>query len=416
MAHKQHPADLATQQYRDVERALVHRSRWAQLTLLLVMAALILGFSLTLILAPKQAFSPIENRTLTTKPSFTLDALTDGSFGRSVSDFCADQFPWRSEFVSIKAGAELLLGKQQNNGVLYGTDNYLIKQAQPTEQAKTTLEQNADYADRFAHALKEQGIPFSAAIVPRSVDVNTSHLPALYDTAHADAAWAWLEDAFGKTELSAQALLTPLRDADRRGEAVWFKTDHHWTPLGAYVAYAALGETLGYEPYPLSSFEEQTVCENFMGTTHASSGMYWLEGEEITLLRYEGDELLVTEIVERGQVARTIQGLYDWQALDTHDEYNVFLGGTNTHILVKDPTREDLPTLLLIKDSFAQSIAPYLARHYNLILIDPRTYKTTSTPLLDLIVEYSPDRVLLLCGIDTLCDAASLKILTFGLK
>ena len=416
MTKKQHPADQLTEQYRALERTLSSKTQASHIVLLLLCAAMLVGFGTALCLGPKESFSPTENRTLTTKPTISPEALADGTLTRSLSDFCADQFPARSAFVSAKAATELLLGRQQNNDVLLGNDGYLIKRQEYTEENRQTLEQNLAYAARFAKAMGEQNIPFAMAVIPRSVDVNKQHLPTLYDTSASDAAWSWLENACTANSLSVQNLTKPLMGAADAGEQIWFKTDHHWTVRGAYHAYVALADTLGYVPYPYTDFTEQTITERFLGTTYSSSGMYWTDGEHLTLARYEGDEQLVTEIIEGGCVTKTIEGLYDLDAVRTHDEYNVFLGGTNTHIRVTDPTDQDKPTLILLKDSFAQSLAPYLARHYQLVLLDPRTYKTANGSISELIASYHPDRVLLLYGLDTLCDSTSLKMLTFGLK
>ena len=416
MTKKQHPADQLTEQYRALEHNKASRAKASHIALLLTCTSILVGFGAVLCLGPKESFSPTENRTLTTKPTVSLEALTDGTLTRSLSDFCADQFPARSSFVSAKAATELLLGRQQNNDVLIGSDGYLIKRQEYTEENRQTMEQNLVYAARFAKAMDEQNIPLAMAVIPRSVDVNTQHLPALYDTSASDAAWSWLKDACEANSLTVQDLTEPLKSAAQADERVWFKTDHHWTVRGAYHAYVALADTLGYVPYPYTDFTEQTVTESFLGTTYSSSGMYWTDGEHLTLARYEGDEQLVTEIIEGGRVTKTIEGLYDLDAVRTHDEYNVFLGGTNTHIRVTDSTDQEKPTLILLKDSFAQSLAPYLARHYQLVLLDPRTYKTANGSIAELIASYQPDRVLLLYGIDTLCDSTSLKMLTFGLK
>jgi hypothetical protein len=142
--------------------------------------------------------------------------------------------------------------------------------------------------------------------------------------------------------------------------------------------------------------------------------MRWTRADTLSLLRYEGDGDFVTEILEGDKIVRSIEGLYDWDALATHDKYRVFLGGTNTHIRVRS-TAAERPTLFLIKDSYAQSLSPFLARHFDLILLDPRTFKTASGTVSTQITEYAPDRVLLLYGIDTLCDSSSLRVLTLGL-
>ena len=415
MKPKQHEADQTTERYLNIERSRAPRSRTCHMALVVLCAALTVGLGLGLCFSEHEVFSPEENRYLTTAPIWGLDALLDGSMTRSLSDFCADQFPFRSHFITIKARSEQLLGKQQNNDVLLGSDGYLIACQEYTEEHREDLSQNLSAVRLFSERMEQSGIPFTFAVVPRSIDVNVSRLPALYDTANTNAVWEWLSEGCEQNSLSAHTLTEPLRAAAEQHTAVWYKTDHHWTALGAYYAYEALGKTLGYEPYPLSDFERITICENFYGTTHASSGMHWIEGEPLTLMRYEGDDRFITEIIGTKETI-TLQGLYDVSALSTHDEYNVFLGGTNAHIRVTDPTRSDLATLVLLKDSFSQSLAPYLARHFQLVLIDPRTFMASPDgSLFATVCSYEPDRVLLLCGIATLCEPSSQRNLIIGL-
>ncbi len=416
MISKKNEADLQAQSYLDMERSLAGRTRKTQIVLLALCGALLLALGLALCLLPQQQFSPEENRTLTTAPSFSFNTLFDGSLTRQLADFCADQFPLRSAFVRLKAGTELLLGKQENNGILLGSDGYLITKQEYTTDDRLVLEQNVRAVRRFEQVMEHARIPFTFAVVPRSLDVNTQKLPSLYDPTNTDAVWSWLQDACTQENTTADILTAPLHQSAENGEAVWYRTDHHWTAQGAYHAYVALGDLLGYEPYAAQDFEPTVVCEDFLGTTYASSGMRWIPAENITLWRFDGDEALQTDIIEGGE-SRTIQGLYDFTALETHDKYRVFLGGTNAVIRVSDPTRQQLPTLLLLKDSFSQSLAPFLARHYQLLLIDPRTFMVPSgQSFYDCVLDQHPDQILLLYGIDTLCESTSLKILTLGLS
>ncbi|MBO5898543.1 MAG: hypothetical protein J6R04_05995 [Clostridia bacterium] len=415
MPRKENEADRAAAHYRSLEARLTCRTRPAHLSLIILSALLLVSLGLGLCFLPHEEFSPEENRMLATLPEPSLDALIDGSLTRGLSDFCADQFPLRATFVAAKAGAELALFKQENNGVLYGQDGYLIKRANISEATYTALAQNVTAIRRFSNALTECGIPFDVAVVPRSVDVNAAKLPPLYPKSDATAVWERLQEECTAQGVTYQSLTEPLRASAEAGESVWFKTDHHWTPRGAYEAYLALADTLGYVPYPLSDFTEETVSQAFFGTTYASAGMRWTPAETLSLLRYEGDGDFVTEIIEGGKAVRSIEGLYDRDALATHDKYSVFLGGTNTHIRIRSTTATERPTLFLIKDSYAQSLSPFLARHFDLILLDPRTFKTASGTVSALITEYAPDRVLLLYGIDTLCDSSSLRILMLGL-
>jgi hypothetical protein len=375
----------------------------------------LITLGLLLCLLPQKEFSPEENRLLTTAPTPSVASLLDGTLTYDISRMCADQFPLRSQFVRAKAALELLLGKGQNNSVLCGRDSYLITRPNTTEDQLSAARKNLASVARFSRALAQQDIPFVFAPVPRSIDVNQDNLPRRFGAADAARDVQSIRenaDAFG---LTLHDLITPLCTAAERGETVWYHTDHHWTTLGAYAAYLSLADSLRYTPYPLSAFDPEVVCNDFLGTTQAKSGMSWVDGDHITLYRYEGDNRLQTEILDNGKVTRRLDGLYDLSALDTHDKYSVFLGGTNTHIRVSDPQAPKAKTLLLIKDSFSQSLAPFLARHYRLILIDPRTYSTQNEPILAMAEREDAVAVLLLYGVDTLLEGHSLRVLEYGL-
>lgn len=415
MSQKQNAADIAAQYYLSLEQKAPKNTHDASVSLLFICGAILLIFGALLCFLPQKAFSPEENRSLSTFPEYSTDSLLDGSFTQGIADFCADQFPFRTKFVTAKAKLELWAGKQENNDVIVGNDGYLIKRPQYKELHIQNMEQNLSAICRFEDALENHGIPFTFAVVPRSIDVNISRLPTTLDASAANYDRRQLHASLEALGLSAIDLTDSLQSAAQTGQ-VWYKTDHHWTMDGAYVAYVSLSEALGYTPYPLSDFTHEVVCDRFLGTTQSSSGMTWVEGEEITLLRYDGDEAFQTEIIAGGQTIRTLNGFYDFDALETHDEYNVFLGGTNTLIRVINPGRGDVPTLVLLKDSFSQSLAPLLARHFDLILVDPRTYNIQNGSLLSLIQKEEAEQVLLLYGLDTLYDSYSLKNLTFGLN
>jgi hypothetical protein len=115
-----------------------------------------------------------------------------------------------------------------------------------------------------------------------------------------------------------------------------------------------------------------------------------------------------------GAKERVLDGLYDMDAATSDDPYNVFLGGTNAHVTV-EPATTGLPTLLIVKDSYAQSLAPFLSRHFRLILIDPRSFKPdAATTLWSIVEQEKPDAMLILCGIDTLCSDLNLRSLLIG--
>jgi len=208
--------------------------------------------------------------------------------------------------------------------------------------------------------------------------------------------------------LSLRETIAPLADA---GEPVWYKTDHHWTTLGAYHAYAALGELCGYEPAPLDRFRVEVAADDFRGTTVSASGFNWIGGEEMHFYRYDGDENYAVEILLGGEVARTLDGFYDRSYLEKKDKYAAFLSSNNGHMRIRSASGEARPTMLLIKDSFAHSVVPFLAQHYDLEILDLRYYRSSVAGFL---AEHPVDRVLILVGVDTLATSNLLTGLPIG--
>jgi hypothetical protein len=176
-------------------------------------------------------------------------------------------------------------------------------------------------------------------------------------------------------------------------DAHWYRTDHHWTTEGAYEAYRLLGARLGYTPYPKSDFQPETVSEAFYGTSAGATGIPFLPPDRIELWHFAGENAI--EVRYDGKAGT----LYDRQKLRTRDQYAVFQGGN--HALTELRT-EGLPTLLVIKDSFANSLLPFLARHFTVVAVDPRY----GAP--DLAALHT-DRALVLCGMQTLCQTAFLR-------
>lgn len=382
----------------------------------LLCGCFLVTLSLTLFLTPDKTYSDDEKRALATAPQFSLQALFDGTYTQQLGDYFSDQFPLRTAFVRLKTSCERWMLRGENNGVLFGKDGYLIARAEYTDAQYAVLERNLRAVNDFSLLLaaEEQtaNIPFYLAAVPRSVDVNQIHLPDGYG-ADAQTVWTRLSQATQDTALSMVDLREPLTRAADDGTQVWFRTDHHWTTEGAYLAYVALGDVLGYTPYNRDAFTLEEVSDDFLGTTYSSAGLTTEQADSITLWRYQGDENYRTDIYQGGTVVRSLSGFYDTEALEGKDQYSVFLGGTNAHIRVEPSESSSLPTLILIKDSYAQSLAPFLARHYRLILLDPRSYRSSDTQpsIFSMIKQEQPTAVLLLCGIDTLCGDMDLRTL-----
>ncbi|MBQ2766119.1 MAG: hypothetical protein IJF48_03965 [Clostridia bacterium] len=370
---------------------------------------IIYGFAAALLITPDKDFSEDENRALQTLPNFSLEALTSGEYTKQIAAYCTDQMPLRNLFVGAKSASEMLIGKQENNGVILGSDGHII--AKSDRVNLSIMDKNLAAIKKFAAGTD---VPFHVAIAGRSQDVLIDCIPSLYPAREvSDTAFSHLTAALGDT---AQIdLLSPLRSRASDGEYVYYRTDHHWTTLGAYYAYVEIMASLGIEPHPIEYFTRETVSEEFYGTTWSKAGMRRTAPDSMEFFRFDGDDSFVTEIVDNGTL---LDGMYDRSYLEKKDKYSAFIGGNNGRVSIYP--KEDSPfasgereVLVLIKDSFGHSLAPFLAAHFDLEILDLRYYKL---PVSDVLAESSADRVLIMYNMDSLVSSSNLAMLTIGMK
>ncbi len=304
---------------------------------------------------PDKAMSQKENRTLTQTPCFSIDLLFSGEYTTELATYISDQFPARDAFVSTKAYSELVLGKGENNGVIYAENNILIAR---DEIKDNRLNENLQVIKEFKNVT---GVPVCLAVLPRTVDVFAEYLPNTYPTENDKKLWQDYYTQAKHNNLTAPNLYDDLCEGNN-----YYHTDHHYNIYGAYQAYSLLSNSLGYQPKGLDFFKSEKVSSDFCGTSMRTSGFYLAPKDEITLLRYDGDDDY-TITADGKQIP-----LYDMSRLVDTDQYAVFLGGNHARVDIKKG--EVRPKLLVIRDSFADSIAPFLALHYDLVMLDLRYF------------------------------------------
>lgn len=362
-----------------------------------VALVLLFAFAILILLLPHAPFSERENRALTLFPTPSAATLATGEFSRELSDFYTDQFPLRTAWLSLMAELEHLSGAREVGGILLGGDGYLIPRDEYDDLS--IAHENASTCRTFAERMAADGIPLTVAVAPRAVDVLTPYLPALYDPTRACAVYPAITEQLP----SALLLKENLQRAAAEGASVWYRTDHHWTTDGAYLAYTALCPALGITPFPRDAFTRVTVSNDFLGTSAASSRLWRTTSDEIVLYRYEGDERME---VYHPELRMSSLGFYHENKLATRDQYAVFLGGNYAHLSIRDLDAPDKPTLLLFKDSFANALIPFLARHFHLEVIDLRFVSGSVSTRIEALPH---TRTLLLFGADTLATHTAIR-------
>lgn len=404
--HSHISADAEQAEHLSLEYALAEKNKGVNIALIAAFFAFIFVFAVLFWVLPDKVLSETENRSLQSFPTFTLKTLSDGTFTEEFATYMADQFPARDFFVGVKAATESALLKGQNNGVINAKDGYLITRYDSVDE--TILENNIDCISKFVNAAEAQGISVTCAFAGRTMDVASSLLPKSYGDDSSVAAWAALDKFCEEKGLSYVDLLTPLKARFEAGEYVYYRTDHHWTTLGAMYAYNEIALAADLPVASAGGFDIETASDAFYGTTWSTAGIKWAKPDTMEFYRFAGDDLLTTEV----KGVESFQGLYKREALETKDKYTSFIGGNaaEVHVTACDGQREKI---LLVKDSFAHSVVPFLADEYDLVIVDLRYY---SKPLTELCRDEGIEKVIILYNMDTLSSEAGFRIFRMGIN
>ncbi len=413
MAVKENSADILQKEKLEREKELAPKSKICDIIITALFCLFVGGFTVLHILTPDRAYSEKENRTLEEFPKFSISALFEGEYTSSMTKYLSDQFPLRDLMVSIKSNTERLALRMENNGIIFGDDSLTARLENPSTE---NLGINLDAADKFAAGLEKNGIKSILAVAPRRVDTCISDLPSVYGDGEQNKLWSLIDSYGDKFSGTYVNLRGKLRSEYSLGNEVFYRTDHHWTSLGAYFGYyniwTALPEdmksvTSNGVARPLSSFKVETVTEDFLGTSYSSSGASWVTPDSINLYRFDGDDTIPVTVKDNGTV---LKGLYREEYLEKKDKYSVFIGENAGRV---DIGNGDKKKLVIIKDSFAQSIAPFFAADFDIIMIDPRYF---SGSIFRTVLEEDPDAVLILMNADTLTSDDVLKVLLRGVR
>ena len=356
-------------------------------------------------LTPDREFSQVENRPLAQRPALSLQSLVSGDFMSDYETYVTDQFPGRDGWTAAKAYAEKLVGKQENNGVYFCADSTLISRFDAPDEKRVA--NNAKYVAQFA---EKAGVPVTFGLIPTQAYVWADKLPQGAPNYDQRTVYADVAGALPDTITLVDSLWTAL--PDHKDEGIFYRTDHHWTSLGAYYGYTAVMEALGLgdEVLPLSTYQKTTVSDEFYGTVFSSSGVRWVEPDEMDVyVPEEGITVTSRTYDASGKITEEPRQLYDESFLEKKDKYSMFLGGQQALGIVKTGNA-DKPKLLIIRDSYSDSLVPFLTPHFSEIhLIDPRYYKLSASQY---IADNGIDQALVLYSVPNFVTDANLVWIT----
>ena len=161
--------------------------------------------------------------------------------------------------------------------------------------------------------------------------------------------------------------------ASHKKEYIYFRTDHHWTQLGAYYAYLAFCKEHGFTAFPLSYFTKAEYS-GFYGTFYFSMNRpEALKANPDTIVAYSG-EVNRMHFQDKNGKAGDTSLVNDASAMLPGNKYNCFMMGDHPYAEIHN--EKGKKNLLVIKDSYANAFLPFLAEHYkNIYVIDYRYYE-----------------------------------------
>lgn len=389
-----------------------------------VFLLLLAGGGLWQLFSPDRSYSPAERRLLAQRPEIRVENILDASFMPEYEAYLTDQFPMRDQWITVKTYCGLMLGQRETGGVYIAEDHSLIELHRETEVDADRCALNTDTLTAFAADMAEiyGKEHIRIMLVPTAESIWSGKLPKnleLFDQSlyleQLTQALTDIDPDYSELVVDTQTLLRA-----HAQEEIYYKTDHHWTVLGAYYGYLAYIESLSDEngpqtvPRPLSAYEFLTVTETFTGTTAAKCGMYREKDRIMLVYPMNGESYRV----DHNAGMSVTDTLYDLEKVTGEDPYAVYLGGNDAIVTIRttqqmngsdqeaNPDWEansDVPEaetytrrLLIIRDSYASCMAAYLTGDYEEItLVDLRYYNASVRKLMkegnytDLLVLYN---------------------------
>lgn len=351
------------------------RQRKVQEQLVGIIFILILFLFLIInIIVPNKEKSVQENRMLATKPKFRLSSLISGDYDEKFEAYMDDQFVGRDMWRKLKVTVDRICGSRLENGVYIGRNGQLLEQIEVADE--NHLAANIKAIKSFSESQKK--IPVRMMLVPDAANVLNHSLPAMAKPEDQTQMFSMVRKDLGD---SVEWIDVSTELNKHKTEKIYYKTDHHWTTLGAFYAFQAAAPSLGIEGDLSGKYVSHAVSNSFNGMLASKSGVNLGEKEQIDIyVPTEEDTDLIIDYVDEGKRSTS---LYDSSKLKEKDQYTVFLGG-NSSLLDIRTVSTSTKRLLLVKDSFANSFIPFLTPYYReIVVVDPRYYSGTINDLMD---------------------------------
>ena len=178
-----------------------------------------------------------------------------------------------------------------------------------------------------------------------------------------------------------------------KDDYLYFKTDHHWTALGAYRAYESFMKSKGEEAVPLDQYERVNSESKYLGSIYNMTENLRLENNLDDIWYYKPLMSVEYTAINRDDTKWSANQIVFPSYFERDIKYAAFMGGDTafSHIKVESDTDKKI---LVIKDSYGNAFIPFLLPHYSDVFVaDPRYFTEN---IFDVIKENNIDDVLII--------------------
>jgi hypothetical protein len=300
-------------------------------------------------------FSNFENRSLAQRPVFYFDDFLKGRFSKDYERYINDQFVFRDTWIDLKSRSEYLLGKIENNNIIYGKDNFLFEKYEKVDEEN--LAKNIDSVLGFIKKIPNNNVNFM--IIPSSYTIYKDYLP--YGINLVDQEF-YINDIYNYLNNYNNIKTISLIDMfnENKDKYIYYKTDHHWTSFGSYLAYSEFVKNNNLSLVDINNLNKHEV-NNFYGTYFSKSKNFNAESDLITYYDVPNLSVSIDGV--------PVDNINDNSKWSSSDKYSAFLRGNNGLTIIQNNDISNNNKILVLKDSFGNSFIQYLVNNYKEVYV-----------------------------------------------
>ena len=327
-------------------------------TSILFFTIFIFAMPLISIFTEDKSISTLENKILQQLPRLSFDNVLSGKFMKEFDSYTNDQFPFRSEFIKIKNSYSYCIGNREFRNIYVANGKMLEKFILNEDILNANVSSIYELSNSFKN---NHDIDSTLMIIPTSIAFYEDFLPSYSVTDKQDIMFDKLKDVLKDSSLK---FYTPYYTLlENKDKYIYFNTDHHWTQLGASLAFDDM-----YNTNISNSSTYTKVSDKFYGTYYSKAILPNVAGDSIYSYREFNNFDIQVDFSDKYDT------LYSPLKLEGKNKYQYFLHGDPSFAVIDGNKNLD-KEIIIFKDSFAHNFIPMLTLNYSKIhVVDPRYY------------------------------------------